>query len=436
MEGLGGKLQMVSSKHSICFTVPLFFSIVLHGASAEVMLNWVDVGDPGNPENTVLKKDGTSGYGAVGYEFRIGKYETTNFQYSEFLNAVAATDSNDLYHTSMGTALEGGITRSGTSGSYTYSLKPNMGNKPVNFVSWFDAARFANWLHNGQLVGIQDSSTTEDGAYTFSGPETVGTRNAGAQFFLPDEHEWEKAAFYEPGANTFLGNGWWQNPSHSDVFPSPATADATGNVDNPGPNVVVFRNSANWNGTTRGNVTTVGSAGNESFYGARDIAGNVFEWVTHDPTKPDPNGWGPYNVRGSSFFQFGHVDIYERNLVHHDNHAIVSNNVGFRLAAAFAGPDSADFNLDTFVNGVDLGLWEQGYGISTSGDANHDGVSDGDDFLIWQRQFTGVASSAAAVHVPEPTSWLVFSGLITIFLACRGDRFGSTYFTPQNLRAR
>ena len=46
----------------------------------------------------------------------------------------------------MGATLRGGITQTGTSGSYTYSVKANMGNKPVNFVSWFDSARFANWL--------------------------------------------------------------------------------------------------------------------------------------------------------------------------------------------------------------------------------------------------------------------------------------------------
>ena len=28
-----------------------------------------------------------------------------------------------------------------------------MGNKPVNYVSFWDAARFANWLTNGQGSG-------------------------------------------------------------------------------------------------------------------------------------------------------------------------------------------------------------------------------------------------------------------------------------------
>jgi hypothetical protein len=37
---------------------------------------------------------------------------------------------------------------------------------PVNYVSFYDALRFANWLHNGQPTGAQGNATTEGGAYT------------------------------------------------------------------------------------------------------------------------------------------------------------------------------------------------------------------------------------------------------------------------------
>ena len=39
-----------------------------------------------------------------------------------------------------------------------------MGNKPVNYVSWYDSVRFANWLNNGQ-----GSGDTESGAYKLLG---------------------------------------------------------------------------------------------------------------------------------------------------------------------------------------------------------------------------------------------------------------------------
>ena len=99
--------------------------------------DWVTVGDPGNAADT-------TGYGAVADTFRIQKYEFTNQQYADFLNSVAATDTYALYSGTMGSDARGGITRSGASGSYTYAVKANMGDKPVNYVSWFDAGRVAN----------------------------------------------------------------------------------------------------------------------------------------------------------------------------------------------------------------------------------------------------------------------------------------------------
>jgi hypothetical protein len=75
-----------------------------------------------------------------------------------------------------------GITQAGMSGYHTYSAAD--GNKPVAFVSWYNALRFVNWLHNGQPSGARGPATTEDGAYTFSGPSAPGGRNAGARFFL------------------------------------------------------------------------------------------------------------------------------------------------------------------------------------------------------------------------------------------------------------
>jgi formylglycine-generating enzyme required for sulfatase activity len=68
-----------------------------------------------------------------------------------------------------------------------------MGDKPVNYVSWYDAARFTNWLHNGQGAG-----STETGAYTLSGNTGIITKNVGATVWLPSEDEWCKAAYYQP----------------------------------------------------------------------------------------------------------------------------------------------------------------------------------------------------------------------------------------------
>ena len=79
---------------------------------------------------------------------------------------MADTDTYALYNTSMATTGLGGfggITRSGSSGSYSYGTVAGREDMPVNHVSFWNALRFANWLHNGQPVGMQDDATTEDG---------------------------------------------------------------------------------------------------------------------------------------------------------------------------------------------------------------------------------------------------------------------------------
>jgi formylglycine-generating enzyme required for sulfatase activity len=149
---------------------------------------------------------------------------------------------------------------------YTYA------NKPVNFVSWHDAARFANWLHNGQPAGEQNSSTTEDGAYTFSGPTSAGPRNVGAEWFLPSEDEWYKAAYHK---NDGVTGNYWNLPTGTDALP-----DNNLPTEDSG-------NSANFlalDGFTTGDwaypLTDVGAYTlSDSPYGTFDQGGNLYEWT-------------------------------------------------------------------------------------------------------------------------------------------------------------
>jgi hypothetical protein len=64
----------------------------------------------------------------------------------------------------------------------------------------------------------------------------------------------------------------------------------------------------------------------------------------------------------------------------------------------------ADFNIDGDVDETDLDWWRNAYGTSSLGDADGDGDTDGRDYLIWQRQFTG-SSNQSPLAVPEPTVW-------------------------------
>ena len=237
-------------------------------------VEFVTIGDPGNaPDTEVIVDDGTTGYGSVEYIYQIGKYEVTNGEYREFLNAVAAVgDPNALYSTLMDEQY-GGIDRAGpgTVGD-PYVYLPKGGDAtwddiPVNRVDWYSALRFCNWLHNGQPVGGQDATTTEDGAYDMSLGASV-VRKTGAQIWLPSEDEWYKAAYYKGGSTDA---GYWDYPTQSDVAP---TAEAPPGVD-------LINGSANYDSVMPGPyyATPVGAyVDSPGPYGTFDQGGNRWEW--------------------------------------------------------------------------------------------------------------------------------------------------------------
>ncbi len=56
-----------------------------------------------------------------------------------------------------------------------------------------------------------------------------------------------------------------------------AAANTTGDVSNSGANVANYSSGADWN-AQNGNVTKVGSAAANNFFGTADMNGNVWEW--------------------------------------------------------------------------------------------------------------------------------------------------------------
>jgi formylglycine-generating enzyme required for sulfatase activity len=251
-----------------------------HSAFADINISTITVGDPGNVGE--LSGSGAGGVqirvcGEVDYTYKIGKYEVTAGQYTTFLNAVAKTDTYGLYNTNMDTAVNSygcNIIRSGSSGGYSYSVAPDWANRPVNYVSFWDASRFANWLHNGQPTGLQDAATTERGSYTLDGytgaDGTWINRNPGATWVVPTEDEWYKAAYHK---NDGVTGNYWDYPTSSDSVPS----NLLGNPTDPGNNATFYSN-----GYTIGSPyyrTEVGDHENsDSPYGTFDQGGNVDEW--------------------------------------------------------------------------------------------------------------------------------------------------------------
>ena len=121
----------------------------------------------------------------------VEKHQVTVGEYVDFLNAVAADDSHRLYDERMGSGLEEAcIARLGSPESYSYSVMNGRGELPIIYVSWFNQARFCNWLENGKPVGVQNSETTEDGSYTLSEASGhIALFNQGSIWFLPNNNE-------------------------------------------------------------------------------------------------------------------------------------------------------------------------------------------------------------------------------------------------------
>ena len=250
----------------------------LGSAASAVEIETVHVGNVGNSADT---RYDTPGYGAVDYEYNIGKYEVTAGQYTEFLNAVAKTDTHGLYDASMdGHPMACRIQRSGAWGSYTYSVASDWADRPVNYVSFWDAARFANWLHNAQPTGVQDLTTTEDGAYYLNGvtnPVNASiSRESDWKWAIPTEDEWYKAAYHK---NDGVTGNYFDYPTSSDSVPG-YIGDGESITDPDPGNYATYNGDSGANGiglpyyrTEAGEHENSGSP-----YGAFDQGGNVSEW--------------------------------------------------------------------------------------------------------------------------------------------------------------
>jgi hypothetical protein len=107
----------------------------------------VTVGDTGNPA-------APNGRGAVAYEYRIGKFEVTNADYVEFLNAVdpegTAGEQIYLYSPFYWNLQRIGHLRDGSRAQGDrYYVLPGMADKPAVDIGYLPAVRFVNWLHHG-----------------------------------------------------------------------------------------------------------------------------------------------------------------------------------------------------------------------------------------------------------------------------------------------
>lgn len=212
-------------------------------------IDFVPIGNPGNSNDK-------TGYGGVPYAYRMGKYTISQ-------NQIESATRNGLQNVAAG---------------------PWFGDQPATSIYMDEAAAFVNWLNiskgyapaynltfsNGVWkIGLWSTKPDPKGnvAWTLGGTNLF--RNANCVYFLPNESEWYKAAYYDPNKNGGAG-GYWLYPTCSDSAPiSVASGTDAGTV--------VY--SRPW----EDNPASVFQAGGLSPYGTMGQGGNVSQWTDGFP---------------------------------------------------------------------------------------------------------------------------------------------------------
>ena len=202
----------------------------------------VTIGDAGNVADTTT-------YGAVPYEYRISKY------------AIRETDIDD-YNAAPANA-----------GTLQITLVERGDNKPATSVSWNEAARYINWLNikEGKQpaykfdTGIaNDNISLWDVADSWTAGGENRYRHKDTKYFLPNENEWYKAAYYDP-----INTVYYDYPTGSDSAPTTTSGGtALGTA--------IYRDGVNPNPPGPADVD---QAGGLSPYGTMGQGGNTFEWI-------------------------------------------------------------------------------------------------------------------------------------------------------------
>ena len=231
----------------------------------------------GQPNNTADTSGSPNPAGSVAYIYNLGKHEV----------------SRDM------------ITKANAAGSLEltmYDMDDYGGNgvdKPATGVSWYEAAKFVNWLN---------TSTGGTAAYKFDGsgnfqpwsPWNAGYnssnnfRNRNAKFWISSTDEWYKGAYGNP-------NGSWSN------FPN-GNYDAPEPVPNgTDPDTAVYDD--------QDGPADIKSAGGLSAYGTMAQGGNAWEWMETAYDGTNEIAGENRELRGGSWYRFGSVflDSSERD---------------------------------------------------------------------------------------------------------------------------
>lgn len=303
------------------------------------------IDDPGNAYDNPK-------YGALGSVktvFQMASNDVTAQQYCAFLNSVATNeDPYKLYDSRMTSDSNiACITRTAGSTNYnsnhiaipgppfSYAPIPGREQLPITYVSGASAARFCNWMENGQPIGVEGPETTERGSFEIiyttncttnyvtnpptrypNGTVTPGNvvtnvvsdvlitvnLNEKALWSIATEDQWYKAAYYKKatvGMDGFTNNDqlYYCYGTGSDEFPqnSIELADQTNNDVN-------FCVDGQYTMSNAPYITPVGMfKKTKSPFGLYDMSGNVDQWVLYPVITPTGSTEWCFALRGGSW---------------------------------------------------------------------------------------------------------------------------------------
>jgi hypothetical protein len=181
-------------------------------------VDWVHIGDPGNraPNETEAPfLHPAYRFGAVAHEFEITETPVTVEEWLPFVRAYAPfTDERGDSFVSTWIRER--------NGEFELS-SPQVARFPANVTVTY-AARYMNWLHNGQ---VNEAWAFESGVYDTTGwvefpqgePEDWGITfdtNPNARYRLPTPSELTKALYYDPDRYGEGEGGYWMYPDGGD----------------------------------------------------------------------------------------------------------------------------------------------------------------------------------------------------------------------------
>ncbi|MCF7954603.1 MAG: SUMF1/EgtB/PvdO family nonheme iron enzyme [Phycisphaerae bacterium] len=223
----------------------------------------------------------------INNDYRIGKFEISNDQYAKF-----ASNSNVIF---------------------------TGADVPSNRVSWFDAAKFVNYLNTctGHIPAYKFVKIDLTDNYGMSVWDVLDNgydednpfRNSNAKYFLPTEDEWVKAAYW--------------NGTNLQTF---ATTDGS---------VPVAGVDTNYKYAV-GQPWDI-SNGSEELNGTYNMMGNVREWTESNYYRGFSVSFYPSFRGGSYYYGDNGLSSFTRDF---DNPSVEASQLGFRVASNVPEPCS------------------------------------------------------------------------------------------------